>query len=76
MVREAYAIWKDGPYAVEGTLSTPSGVLNNSRYTFGSLTGPAASTSPCEMLAAAISSQHVPNGRGGNDQGGNSTRRG
>ncbi len=56
MVREAHAIWKDGPYAGEGTLSTPSGVLNNSKYTFGSLTGPATSTSPCEMLAAAISS--------------------
>ncbi|MFZ0862339.1 MAG: OsmC family peroxiredoxin [Candidatus Sulfotelmatobacter sp.] len=57
MVREAHAIWKDGPYAGEGTLSTPSGVLNNSKYTFGSLTGlVATSTSPCEMLAAAISS--------------------
>jgi lipoyl-dependent peroxiredoxin len=56
MVREAHAIWKDGPYAGEGTLSTPSGLLNNSKYTFGSLTGAATSTSPCEMLAAAISS--------------------
>jgi lipoyl-dependent peroxiredoxin len=56
MVREAHAIWKDGPYAGEGTLSTPSGVLNDSKYTFGPLTVPAASTSACEMLAAAISS--------------------
>jgi osmotically inducible protein OsmC len=56
MVREAHAIWKDGQYAGEGTLSTPSEVLSNSEYTFGSLMGPAASTSPCEMLAAAISS--------------------
>jgi osmotically inducible protein OsmC len=56
MLREAHAVWKDGPYAGEGTLSTPSGVLNNSKYTFGSLTGPATSTSPGEMLAAAISS--------------------
>lgn len=56
MTCEAHAIWKDGQYAGEGTLSTPSGVLNNSKYTFDSLTGLAASTSPCEMLAAAISS--------------------
>lgn len=52
MVREAHAIGNDGPYAEEGTLSTPIGVLDNSRYTFGSLTGPEASTSPCEVLAA------------------------
>lgn len=56
MMCEAHAIWKDGPYAGEGTLSTPGSVLNNCKYTFGPLTGPAASTSPSEMLAAAISS--------------------
>ncbi len=56
MLREAHAIWKDGPYVGEGALSTPSGVLNNTKYTFGSLTGLMAATSPAEMLAAAISS--------------------
>ena len=76
MVREAHAIWKDGPYTGEGTLSTPSGVLNNSKYTFGSLTVlVATSTSPCEMLAAAIL-YSASNRSGRNDQGGNPTRRG
>jgi lipoyl-dependent peroxiredoxin len=56
MLREAHAIWKEGPYTGEGAISTPGGVLNNSKYTFGSLTGLEACTSPCEMLAAAISS--------------------
>ncbi|MGO9862768.1 MAG: OsmC family protein [Terriglobales bacterium] len=56
MLREAHAIWKDGPYVGEGALSTPSGVLNNAKYTFGSLTGLMAATSPGEMLAAAVSS--------------------
>jgi len=56
MLREAHAVWKDGPYAGEGLLSTPSGILNNAKYTFGSLTDLHGNTSPCEMLAAAIAS--------------------
>jgi osmotically inducible protein OsmC len=56
MLREANAIWKDGAYTGEGVISTASGVLNNSKYVFGSLTGLTTRTSPCEMLAAAISS--------------------
>ncbi|HVN18889.1 MAG TPA: OsmC family peroxiredoxin [Dongiaceae bacterium] len=56
MLREAHAVWKDGPYAGEGALSTPSGILNNTRYSFGSLTNLVSATSPAEMLAAAISS--------------------
>ena len=56
MLREAHAIWKDGPYAGEGVLSTPSGVLKNAKYTFGLQTGLQAHTSPCEMLAAAVAS--------------------
>jgi lipoyl-dependent peroxiredoxin len=56
MLREARAIWRNGPYTGEGVLSTPSGILNNTKYTFGSLTGLQVQTSPCEMLAAAIAS--------------------
>ena len=56
MLREAHAVWKDGSYAGEGVLSTTSGILNNTKYTFGSLTGLMGSTSPAEMLAAAIAS--------------------
>jgi len=48
--------WKDGPYTGGGAISTPSGVLNNCKYNFGSLTGLSACTSPAEMLAAAIAS--------------------
>src|ERR1019366_9293895 len=55
MLREANAIWKNGAYTGEGVISRASGVLNNSKYTFGSLTGLTTWTSPCEMLAADIS---------------------
>lgn len=56
MLYEAHATWKGGPYAGEGVLSTPSGVLNNATYAFGSLAGGTRSTTPYEMLAAAIAS--------------------
>jgi len=56
MLREAHAIWRDGPYTGEGVLSTASGLLSNAKYTFGLPTGLQVHTSPCEMLAAAIAS--------------------
>lgn len=56
MFREAHAVWEGGPYAGAGVVSTPSGVLCNATYAFGSLGGAAPFTSPCEMLAAAIAS--------------------
>ena len=56
MLREAHAIWRDGPYTGEGVLSTASGILSNAKYTFGLPIGLQVHTSPCEMLAAAISS--------------------
>ena len=37
-------------------MSTPSGVLGNATFAFGSLAGIERLTSPCEMLAAAIAS--------------------
>jgi lipoyl-dependent peroxiredoxin len=56
MMRGAVAIWKGGPGAGEGTVSTSSGVINNALYSFGSGTGNEPCTSPSEMLAAAIAS--------------------
>ena len=56
MFREARAVWKGGLYAGEGAVTTPSGVLNNSTYAFGSLADTSRFTSPSEMLAAAIAS--------------------
>jgi lipoyl-dependent peroxiredoxin len=56
MLREAHAIWRDGPYTGEGVLSTGSGLLTNAKYTFGLPTGLQVNTSPCEMLAAALAS--------------------
>lgn len=54
MFREARAVWKGGLYAGEGAVTTPSGVLNNATYAFGSLADTSRFTSPSEMLAAAI----------------------
>jgi len=56
MIRSAVAIWKGGPGAGEGTVSTPSGVISNALYSFGSGTGNEPCTSPSEMLAAAVAS--------------------
>lgn len=56
MFREAHATWKGGPYAGEGAVSTPSGVLSNATYAFGSLAGAAPFTTPCELMAAAVAS--------------------
>lgn len=56
MIRTAVAIWKGGPGAGEGTVSTSSGVINNALYSFGSGTGNEPCTSPSEMLAAAVAS--------------------
>jgi lipoyl-dependent peroxiredoxin len=56
MFREAHASWKGGPYAGEGAVSTPSGVLANANYAFGKLAEVPPCTTPCELLAAAIAS--------------------
>ena len=56
MIRSAVAIWKGGPGAGEGTVSTSSGVISNALYSFGSGTGNEPCTTPSEMLAAAIAS--------------------
>lgn len=56
MIRSAVAIWKGGPGAGEGTVSTASGIISNALYSFGSGTGNEPCTSPSEMLAAAVAS--------------------
>jgi len=56
MTRSAVAVWKGGPGAGEGSVSTSSGVVSNALYSFGSGTGNEPCTSPSEMLAAAIAS--------------------
>lgn len=56
MVREAHAVWKGGPYAGQGMVSTSSHVLDNANYAFGSLAGVEPFTTPGELLAAAIAS--------------------
>jgi osmotically inducible protein OsmC len=56
MIRTAVAMWKGGPGAGEGTVSTSSGVISNALYSFGSGTGNEPCTNPSEMLAAAVAS--------------------
>jgi osmotically inducible protein OsmC len=55
MFREAHAIWTGTSYAGEGRMSTPSGILAEATYAFGSLKD-APCTTPCEVFAAAIAS--------------------
>ncbi len=55
--RIATAVWRGGPGAGEGSVSTSSGILHNVLYTFGSAaTGEVPCSNPCEMLAAALAS--------------------
>jgi osmotically inducible protein OsmC len=56
MIRSAVAVWKGSPAAGEGAVSTTSGIMTNSLYSFGSSTGNEPCTSPSEMLAAAVAS--------------------
>jgi len=56
MIRSATAIWRGGPGAGEGSVTTSSGVIRNALYSFGSSTGNEPCTSPSEMLAAAVAS--------------------
>lgn len=56
MQRIATAIWKGGPRAGEGTVSTATGVIEHAPYSFTSGSHNEACTSPCELLAAAHAS--------------------
>lgn len=56
MIRNATAVWRGGPGAGEGSVSTSSGVIKNALYSFASGSGNDPCTSPGEMLAAAQAS--------------------
>ncbi|HET8666750.1 MAG TPA: OsmC family peroxiredoxin [Terriglobales bacterium] len=56
MIRNATAVWRGGPGAGEGSVSTSSGVIRNALYSLSSGFGNEPCTSPGEMLAAAEAS--------------------
>ncbi|HEX6505429.1 MAG TPA: OsmC family peroxiredoxin [Terriglobales bacterium] len=56
MIRSASATWTGSPITGEGLITTTSGIMNKSLYSFGSSTGNDPCTSPSEMLAAAVAS--------------------
>jgi|SRR3954447_2136651 osmotically inducible protein OsmC len=53
MQRIASAVWKGGPRAGEGTISSSTGVLEHVPFSFSTDSHNQACTSPCELLAAA-----------------------
>src|SRR3954462_4541056 len=53
MKRSATAIWKGGPRAGEGTVTTSSGVLNNVLYRVVTSAVEVPCTTPGEMLVAS-----------------------
>lgn len=56
MIRSASATWTGSPLTGEGLITTTSGIMNKSLYSFGSSSGNDPCTSPSEMLAAAVAS--------------------
>jgi osmotically inducible protein OsmC len=53
MQRKASAVWKGGLKDGKGSLSAPSGVLNNTQYSFSTRFENAPGTNPEELIAAA-----------------------
>ena len=53
MKRKAYAVWKGGIINGSGTISTDSGVLSNTQYSFSSRFEHGIGTNPEELIAAA-----------------------
>jgi osmotically inducible protein OsmC len=53
MQRTASAIWKGGLKDGKGTVSTASGVLSNTQYSFGTRFEQGTGTNPEELIAAA-----------------------
>ena len=53
MKRKATAVWKGGLKDGKGTVSTESGVLSNTQYSFGSRFETGTGTNPEELVAAA-----------------------
>ncbi len=53
MQRKGSAVWKGGLKDGKGTVSTASGVLNNTQYSFATRFESGAGTNPEELIAAA-----------------------
>jgi lipoyl-dependent peroxiredoxin len=53
MKRKAYAVWRGGIINGSGTLSSDSGVLSNTQYSFSSRFENGIGTNPEELIAAA-----------------------
>jgi osmotically inducible protein OsmC len=53
MKRKASAVWKGGLKTGNGTISTESGVLDNTQYSFGTRFAEGKGTNPEELIAAA-----------------------
>src|SRR3954466_3000657 len=53
MKRKASAVWKGGLKDGKGTISTDSGVLQNTQYSFSTRFEEGAGTNPEELIAAA-----------------------
>ncbi len=53
MDRKASATWKGGLKDGKGSISTPSGVLSNTQYSFGTRFENGVGTNPEELIAAA-----------------------
>ena len=53
MKRKAYAVWRGGIIDGSGTISTDSGVLSNTQYSFSSRFEHGIGTNPEELIAAA-----------------------
>jgi osmotically inducible protein OsmC len=55
MMRNASAVWKGNLHEGEGTLSTESGVLSKTQYSFGTSFVEGIGTNPDELVAASLS---------------------
>jgi osmotically inducible protein OsmC len=53
MKRKAYAVWKGGILDGSGIISTDSGILSNTQYSFSSRFEHGIGTNPEELIAAA-----------------------
>ena len=53
MKRQASAVWKGGLKDGQGTISTDSGVLSDTQYSFSTRFGEGKGTNPEELIAAA-----------------------
>ena len=54
MIRSAIAAWRGNPAIGEGAVTTTSGVMSNTLYSFGSSSGNEPCTSASEMMAASV----------------------